>query len=282
LVVPASSGAVTPTVRQLEFVRRFGVTAGYWTATYSRIMAAAAEAAGLVPADLGVRRIVGLGEVISPATRQQIEDVWNAKAYDLYGTMETMAWSSVDCQASRESGGALGMHIWSDALIVEILDENGQVCASGEYGDLTFTSWVSMAGPKFRYRMGDRAALWTDPCPCGLKTPRLSPLAGRVDDMLRINGQSIWPSAIEAILRRAAPEVGDWVAVASRNGPRDVLTLQVEAADGTGQDMATRLAAEFKGGTGVKPDILVLPPGATSERSGAGTVLKAKRIFDER
>jgi hypothetical protein len=32
----------------------------------------------------------------------------------------------------------------------------------------------------------------------------------------------------------------------------------------------------------VNPQVLVLPPGATAERSGAGTVLKAKRIFDER
>src|SRR5690606_12641032 len=109
----------------------------------------------------------------------------NAKAYDLYGTMETLAWSSVDCEASRESHGALGMHIWSDSQIIEILDENGEPCAPGEYGDLTFTSWVSLAGPKVRYRMGDRAALATDPCPCGLNTPRLLPLAGRVDDMLR-------------------------------------------------------------------------------------------------
>lgn len=46
------------------------------------------------------------------------------------------------------------------------------------------------------------------------------PVAGRVDDMLRINAQNIWRVNIEELVRRVAPQVGEYVAVIERVGGR--------------------------------------------------------------
>ena len=71
---------------------------------------------------------------------------------------------------------------------------------------MTVTSWINGLAPKFRYRMGDRVALTNEPC--GLQTPRMLAVAGRVDDMLRINAQNVWPVNIEDLVRRVVPQVG--------------------------------------------------------------------------
>lgn len=283
-VVPTSSATTTPSIRQLDLIERFGVTALYCTATYARILAATARQRGINPVELKVRKIVGAGEVLSPSARRAIEASWNAPLYDLYGTMETMAWSSIDCEPSRESGGELGMHIWSDAIIIEVLDEAGRQCEPGEFGDMTVTSWLSSIGPKVRYRMGDRVAIVTDPCPCGLDTPRMLPVAGRVDDMLRIAGQNVWPSAVEALVRQWAPGVEEYVAFAEQDDTRDWLRIQLEIAESdTDADRTVEaLQREFKAATGVNARVERVAPGETGALTGAGRELKARRVLDLR
>jgi phenylacetate-CoA ligase len=283
-VVPASSATTTPSIRQLDFLTRFGVTAMYCTATYSRILAATARERDINPADLKIRKIVGAGEVLSAAMRRKIETDWDAKLYDMYGTMETMGWSSVDCEASRESGGELGSHIWDDAIVIEVLDAEGNACEPGVYGDMTVTSWLSSIGPKVRYRMGDQVAIVTDPCPCGLDTPRMLPVAGRVDDMLRIAGQNVWPSAVEALVRQWAPGVGEYVAVAERDDKRDTLHIQLEIpeSDPDGDRVVETLQREFKAAVGVGARVERVAPGATASLTGAGKELKVRRVFDHR
>jgi phenylacetate-CoA ligase len=271
-------------VRQLDFIRRFGVTAMYCSVTYSRILAAAARERGIDPAELGVSKVLAAGEVISPPVRRALEATWNARMYDFYGTMETMVWSSLDCEASREAGGELGMHIWSDAIVIEVLDEAGEPCAPGEFGDMTVTSWISSVGPKVRYRMGDRVAIVTDPCPCGLDTPRMLPVVGRMDDMIRISGQNVWPSAVEDVLRRSAPAVEEYVVLARRTDTRDILLIQLEIADpDRGTDgLIADVAREFKAALGVTPRVECVGLGATSRLTGAGHELKVRRVFDQR
>jgi phenylacetate-CoA ligase len=175
------------------------------------------------------------------------------------------------------------MHIWDDALIVEVLDEQGRPCAPGEYGEMTVTSWVSRIGPKVRYRMGDRVAIVDDPCPCGLDTPRMLPVAGRVDDMLRIHGQNLWPSTIDELIRRFAPGVQEYAAIAETDGPAEILRIQLEVADSTRcDDLLRRLRDEFKASVGVMPVVEAVNPGTTVTLTGAGKELKVRRVFDRR
>jgi phenylacetate-CoA ligase len=282
-LLPTSSGTTTPSIRQVEMMQMFGTTVLFVTPAYARILAETAIDRGIDPRGLPVRTLLIAGEVTTPHARNQLAQKWGAEVYDLYGTMETLVWSSSDCAASAREGGALGMHISDDAIVIEVLDDDGQPCASGQYGDMTVTSWINGAAPKFRYRMGDRIMITEEPCPCGLPTPRMLPVAGRVDDMLRISAQNIWPVNIEDVLRRAAPEVGEYVAIAERDGARDRLRLLVECAKPTwNAESERRLAAEFKATLAVRADVETVPAGATAPYTGAGSLIKMKRILDRR
>lgn len=282
-LLPTSSGMTTPSIRQVEMMQMFGTTVIFVTPAYARILAETAEHRGIDLRELPVRTLLIAGEVTTPAARHQLAELWGAAVYDVYGTMETLVWSSSDCAASAHAGGSLGMHVWDDAIVIEVLGDDGRPVASGEYGDMTVTSWINGAAPKFRYRMGDRVALIDEPCPCGLPAPRMLPVAGRVDDMLRINAQNIWPVNIEDVLRRAAPEVGEYVAIAERIGPRDRLRLLVECASPAwGPESEKRLASEFKATLAVSVDVETVPAGATAPHTGAGSLVKMKRIVDRR
>ena len=81
--------------------------------------------------------------------------------------------------------------------------------------------------PRFR-----RFAEWTDaPCPCGRTYPRF-PLGiiGRIDDMIVIRGENVYPSAIEEVLR-GFPELGggEFEIVVTRARHMDELTIRTEA-----------------------------------------------------
>lgn len=283
-LVPGSSGAVTRSRDQIELIRRFGTTVLRTSPSYARILAATATESGIDPAMLGVRTIITAGEVVSPKTRLDLERMWGADIFDLYGTMETLVWSSIDCSASRAAGGAPGMHVWDDAIVLEVLRKDGTPCDDGEYGELTFTSWLCDVGPKFRYRMGDRVTLTHHPCACGLDTPRLLPLSGRLDDCLRIRGQNIWPAGLEQAVRKSLPDCADYVLVADRVDDRERLQLLLHQRTGT--DMTAVALADarqrLKAVLGVTIDLELTTAAAVSALNGSGANGKTRRIVDRR
>lgn len=283
-VLPTSSGNTTPSRRQVELMNLVGSTVLFATPSYARVLADAAADSGIDPKSLQVRKILTAGELMTSDYRAELEDLWAAALYDCYGTMETLVWMAEECEASREAGGALGMHIWDDAIIVEILDENGRPCADGEYGELTLTSWVNSVGPKIRFRMGDIAAVTYKPCACGLPTPRLLPLAGRMDDRVRIRGVNIWPADLER-LARMFPGGGEYVMLIEDVGSTDHCVLQLETDlinNETASVLAETISAESKSILGVSVDVQLCPIGSTANTTGVAVGRKAKRVIDLR
>lgn len=283
LMTPGA-GATTPTERQIMLIQQYSSTVLFGTPTYMQILADTAQRMGLDPASTSVKKIITGGEVYSPAARANTMKQWGADVRDLYGTAETLTWSSVDCEVSARELGQAGMHIWEDAIIIEVLDDEGNACPDGVYGDMTVTSWVIGNMPRFRYRMGDSVAIVRDPCPCGLDLPRMLPVHGRVDDMLRMNMLNIWPINIESVIKGVEPNAHEWVAIAERIGVRDRLRIQVEWEGANLEQLCERIKHDMKVRLELGAvDVEVVPRGSTSALTGAGTsILKAKRIFDRR
>ena len=74
-------------------------------------------------------------------------------------------------------------------------------------GELVITNLGRIGSPIIRYRTGDIVEVDPQPCPCGRPFMRLKGgILGRVDDMLTIRGNNVFPTAVEAILREF-PEV---------------------------------------------------------------------------
>lgn len=116
--------------------------------------------------DITPRYIVSFGETLSPHARKRMEEIFRTEVYDRYGLGEIGA-VAVECAHHA------GMHINSESVIVEIVDENGVPAAEGAYGRVIITDLYNFAMPFIRYDSGDIGTLATDVCPCGLETPRI-------------------------------------------------------------------------------------------------------------
>ncbi|MEO8667673.1 MAG: hypothetical protein ABI399_04100 [Bauldia sp.] len=76
------------------------------------------------------------------------------------------------------------LHIQSERILVELLNETGRPCAPGETGEVVVTPFYNYAMPLIRYRSGD-FAIAGGPCPCGRSLPTIERFAGRRESMFR-------------------------------------------------------------------------------------------------
>ncbi len=90
--------------------------------------------------------------------------------FDTYASAELGLIAS-DCHLGR-------LHVHSESVVVEILNNRGLPCPVGEVGRVVITALHNYATPLIRYALGDRAA-WGSPCRCGLPHPVIDRVAGR-------------------------------------------------------------------------------------------------------
>ena len=136
------------------------------------------------------------GELLN-GSRAALTAAFDAPVYDIYGTSETkeIAWQ---CPHG-------GMHLNSDVVSLEVLDEGGRAVPTGVEGNLVATVLVNHAMPLVRYLTGDRGALLSDHCTCGRSSPLLGVVSGRSADMLVLaGGQRISPYALTCALERVS------------------------------------------------------------------------------
>lgn len=117
-------------------------------------------------------------EPLSDEQRATIGRVFDCAVRDTYGMSEAAAAAS-ECNAGR-------MHVWPEAGVLEVLDENGQAVKHEQAGELVSTGLLNFDMPLIRYRVGDRGALASDAaaCTCGRALPMLAFVEGRTDDLL--------------------------------------------------------------------------------------------------
>jgi phenylacetate-CoA ligase len=92
----------------------------------------------------------------------------------------------------------------TDWLHVEVLDDAGQRVPDGIVGEVTATTFGVEGMPLVRFRTGDCAAMYSQPCRCGRTMPRLGPIVGRKQQKLKIKGASVFPIALQSILDETA------------------------------------------------------------------------------
>ncbi|WP_159096386.1 phenylacetate--CoA ligase family protein [Miniimonas sp. S16] len=129
----------------------------------------------------GLRAVATTAAPLSPGVRASLEAAFGVPVFDEYRGSE-VNWMAAEC---REQSG---LHINADARLIEVLNQEGKPAAPGEVGDVVVTDLMNRAFPVLRYRPGDRAALLEEACPCGIGLPLMSPVQGRVTDLLRLPG----------------------------------------------------------------------------------------------
>lgn len=140
---------------------------------------------------------------------EKIKTAWPVHMYSTYASTEMQT-------AFTECNAGVGGHQLPDIVILEILDDDGNPLAAGQYGEVAITTLGVEGMPLLRYRTGDICARIDTKCYCGRTSSRLSPVLGRKQQMIKYKGTTIYPPAIFDILNEVG-YVNEYVVEAFTN-----------------------------------------------------------------
>jgi phenylacetate-CoA ligase len=255
-VVPG--GGLDTRTRLLK-MQELRATAMMATPTYVLSMADVAQRElGLDPAkDLNIDKILCAGEpgASIPSTKKRMEEAWGAKVYDHAGATEIGAWAY---ECTSQPGG---LHVNETLFLVELEDiETGEIIDEpGRQGKLVITAFDRQAYPCVRFDSKDITEWAAEPCPCG-RTFRLikGGVLGRTDDITKVKGVLLAPSAIEEVVR-SFPELGnEFEVIVTKEADVDHITLKVELvpeAVGQREEVETRLVDQLRLKTNLRYDL---------------------------
>ena len=279
VMLSAGTGIETSSERQVQVMAQFGATVLVGFADYFRRLADVAEAAGIVPGeDIPVRLIVGQ---LPAGSRADLEARWpGAVAFDWYGVADTGL-------VSAEGPARDGHHVMSDATLLELLDpDTGLSVDAGLLGDMVVTSLSKNdLAPLIRFNTHDLTSSLKGRGAADLPFQRTTGMQGRSDQMVKLRGINVYPTAIGALLVDApglAEATGEYVCRLERRADgADQLVVVVEMAAPT-PAAAAAIAAHLSGALGVKVGAEAVSPGATAEATGLTVRQKPTRLIDVR
>ena len=234
------------------------------------------------PADSPVKKLIAIGEPTRDQTlallpiSEELESMWDAKIFSTYASSE-MATTFCECRA--RAGG----HLRPELIVTEILDGEGKAVPAGEIGEVVVTPLGVTGMPLIRFRTGDLSYLIDSPCACGRKTPRLAPVIGRKNQMLKYKGTSLYPNAVLSALEGDERFHGGYVEARRHPDGTDRVIL-FAAMNGLGEPEGSAwITARLRAALRVVPEIRIIPP----EQADAKVYQfheKRKRItfFDQR
>jgi phenylacetate-CoA ligase len=273
MVVPVSGGM---TERQVTLIRDFKPRVITVTPSYMLSILDEFRRQGLDPRESSLA--VGLfgAEPWTNAMRREIEQAFDMHAVDIYGLSEVIGPGvASECVEAKD-----GLHIWEDHFYPEVIDpETGEVLPDGEEGELVFTSLTKEALPIIRYRTRDLTRLLPG---TARSMRRIEKITGRSDDMIVLRGVNVFPTQVEEEILKCAGLAPHFQIELSRSDRMDVMTINVEAAQGCesveARDASAReLAHHIKSVIGVSARTEVREIGGIERSFG-----KAKRVVDNR
>lgn len=281
---PFGAGAPGMSSRAVQWLSLMRPKAFYGTPSYALYLAETALKEGYKPADFGLERMFFSGEpgASVPGVRDRIMEAWQAQVFDC-GSMAEMT-PFMNVAASAESG--VGMLCWQDVCYTEVCDpKTFERVPYGQRGTPVYTHLERTSQPMIRLVSGD-LALWTnEPTACGRTYPSLPQgIFGRIDDMLTIRGENVYPSEIDAALNQLAGYGGEHRIIVTREHNMDELLLRVEAdtalsargADAL-QGFRDQVADSVRTLLGLRTMVEVVPAGTYPR-----TDFKARRVVDDR
>lgn len=145
-----------------------------------------------------VRAAICIGEPIREddlsenVLAKRIHADWNIELFSTYASTE-MGAAFTECAAHQ------GGHLNEELIFLEVLDEDGNEVPHGEKGEIVVTTLGTEGTPLIRYKTGDVARIYREVCPCGRTSPRVGPILGRKNQMIKFKGTTIFPPSIYEI-----------------------------------------------------------------------------------
>lgn len=141
------------------------------------------------------------GEDLSAAKREFVRQAFGCPVANNYGASEFLPLAS-ECERGF-------LHLNSDWVILESVDDRGQAVPDGQAGATTLlTNLANHVQPLIRYDLGDRVTRHAHACACGSPLPVIE-VQGRSDDTLRLGragsrAVSVLPLALSTVLEQDA------------------------------------------------------------------------------
>ncbi len=259
------------TAARIRAIVEHGITFVCCTPTYALRMAEVAETEGVNLSGASVRGLIVAGEPGGniATTRSRIESAWGARVYDHAGMTEIGPWGFEDAECPE------ALCVIESEFIAEVIDPaTGNNVPEGEPGELVLTNLGRWGSPLIRYRTGDQVLLRRDRTIGGRSFAYAEGgVLGRIDDMLFIRGNNVFPSAVEGIIREFEEVAEFRLTVERRNGLTD-LRIEVEhcpeADCGT---LARRIETAVRDRLHFRPSVELVEPGTLPRFE-----MKAKRV----
>ena len=135
-----------------------------------------AQKRGVAMDDLGIKVAFVTSERLYDNQRATISQGFGCPVANGYGGRDA-GFIAHECPAGS-------MHITADDLVVEIVNEAGEVQPPGMAGEIVVTHLATNDFPFIRYRTGDIGVLDSAPCSCGRGLPVLKEIQGRSTDFV--------------------------------------------------------------------------------------------------
>jgi len=282
-VFPFGAGVPGQTLRAASWMAQMRPTCFYGTPSYGLHLAEVAREHGIDPRSFGLRILFFSGEpgASIPGVRRRLEEIYGALVFDCGSMAEASPWMSLG-----ESSARVGMLCWQDLVYTEVCDPRTYARVPyGSEGTPVYTHLERVSQPMIRLLSNDLTRWESPPTPCGRTYPYLPRgVYGRIDDMLTVRGENVYPSAIDEVVMALPGYGGEHRILVTRDRAMDELTVQLEydaEVAGTGEAAVQRLRGraetELRRVLGVGARVLPVPPG-TLER----TEFKARRVIDAR
>lgn len=237
---------------RLEVMARYSATTLCCTPTYAlRLGECIGQQSGVYLKDLSIRKIIVAGEPGGgiPEVRARIEQLWQARVYDHHGMTEV---GPVSYETTEQPGH---LHVIEEAYFAEVLDpQTGQEVQDGECGELVLTNLTRTACPLLRYRTGD----WVRK---RLLQGRLfleGGILSRIDDMIVIRGVNVYPSAIEAVVRKF-PEVQEFMVQQRKVDSMDEIEVLVEVSANDAVAVVKKLESRLRDTFSLRIPVCLVP-----------------------
>lgn len=263
----------------LEIIRTIKPTVLVGVPSFLRKLAMFITSHGLDARQTSVRKLVCIGEPVRGADMQplklgqDLQALWGAQPYATYASSECI---STFCECTALQGG----HLHPDLAIMEIVNEQGQAVAPGQTGELVLTPLDIEGMPLIRFRTGDITFMLSGPCACGRTSPRLGPILGRNQQMMKIRGTSLYPQGVFAALDEL-PEVGEYYLEITRNDDlSDELTIHLGGRPG--QPSPEQIREHLQAALRVTPRIVIDPEEKVRQHLYPPESRKPVRVFDRR
>lgn len=209
-------GAMT-TDAKIAMMRRFpNVNFIYASTNYVMTLAEGLRRAGIDPRTTfpELKTIFIVAEAYSIEWAQRMKEFWGADIHEGYGSTQAAGFSHVTCQHGVVDGnGNRGiMHGFEWHTLVEIIDpDTGAPVEPGADGEMIITNLDIVGSPVLRFSSRDKARYMPHGfCSCGRPWDGVETgTIGRYDDMMKIRGNNVWPSAVDSAVF-AFPEVEEY------------------------------------------------------------------------